>query len=158
MYRDIDGTATVVLYLNHLLVATTLRHPDQSAKTPYAVVDMDHVVANLKLLYLLQRQRHLAAARLVGAKVVFMETVEYLMVRKDTYASVVVGKTGMEGLFDGIKKHGAFLGKDVAQAVELLATVGQDAQPVALCKIVFQGLLQQFEILMKLRLWTDVKR
>ena len=77
------------------------RHPNQSAELTDAVVDVDDVVAYLKLLYLLERQGYLAAAGTVALEVVLMETVEDLMVGKHAELQVVVGKALVQRLFDG---------------------------------------------------------
>ena len=157
MYRHIDGAATVVLNLDHLLIARPLWHAHQSAKLAYAVVDVHHVVANLELLYFLQRQRHLAATGFVGAQVVLMEAVENLVVGEDTQLQVVIHETGMEGTFNRIERHGTLLGKDVAQAFQLLGAVCQDAEAIAASQALLQRLLQQVEILVELGLWRSME-
>ena len=157
MYRHIDGAATVVLNLDHLLIARTLRHTHQSAKLTYAVVDVYHVVANLELLYLLQRQCHLAATSLVGAQIVLMEPVEDLVVSEDTQLQVMIYETCMKGTFDSIERHRTLFGKDVTQAFQLLGAVCQDAESIAVSQTLLQRLLQQIEILVELRLWRSVK-
>ena len=78
-------------------------HSDQSAKLTDAVIDMYHIVAHLKLLNLLQRQCHLSTSCLIGAQVVLMETVEYLVVGKDTEFLVVIRKPLMQRLLDGFE-------------------------------------------------------
>ena len=103
MYRYVDGSPTLVHDFNHLLIAVTLRHAYQSAKLTNTMIDMYHIVANLKLLNLLQRQGHLTTSGLVGTQVVLMEAVEYLVVGKYAELLVVVGKTFVEGLFDRIE-------------------------------------------------------
>ena len=67
----------------------------------YAMVNVYHIVAHLKLAYLLQCECHLSAARLVALEVVFMETVEYLVVCKEAHLHVVVGKSLVQGFLDG---------------------------------------------------------
>ena len=101
MYRYIDGVAVLILYLYHLLVTVALRHPHQPAEAADAMVDVNHVVAHLKLLYLLERQSHLAATGLVGAEAVFVEAVEYLVVGEEAHPQAVVGKPLVQGAVDG---------------------------------------------------------
>lgn len=67
------------------------------------MIHMHHKVANLKLLYLLQRKSHLTTASLVALEVKLVETVEYLVVSKDAYLNVVVNKAFMKGLVDRSK-------------------------------------------------------
>ena len=165
MDRDVDGSPTLVENLNHLLVLFTTgrrlsvinRHSDQSTKLADAMVYVDHVVAHLELLYLLQRQSHLAGACLVRRETVFMVAVENLVVGKDTQPEVVVGETLVQRFLDCMETHAPFLVKDVAQALQLFLTVGQNAELVAVSQILLKRLLQEVEILVKLRLWRDVE-
>ena len=172
MNGHIDGSATVVLYLDHLLIAVTLRHAHQSAKTSDAMIDVNHIVTWLKLLDFLQRQCHLAATGLVRTKVIFMETVENLVVSKHAELAVGVHKTSMEGLLDGLKTDAdrAFfvvggspsnitphLCEDILQSLQLLAAVCQYVELIAVSKILLQRLLQQFEILVELGLGRNME-
>ena len=101
MDADIDGITALVGDFYHLLetrFAAAARcgvdgHTHQTAETADTVIDVNHEVAHLELLNLLQRQRHLAAARFVALQVVLVETVEYLVVGKETQLGIVVGKT-----------------------------------------------------------------
>ena len=97
--RDINATATIVENLDHLLVAIPLGHAHQAAELADTMIDMHHEIANLKLLDFLQREGHLATSGFVTLEVVFMETVENLVVGKDADAEVVVGKAFVKGLF-----------------------------------------------------------
>ena len=162
MDADIDGAPTLVHNLDHLLVllavgcwllAVRNRHTNQSAKLTDTMVDMHHIVANFKLLNLLQRQRHLTRPCLVGRQTVLMVAVEDLVVSEYAEAQVVVGKTLVEVLFDGIEQNTALFCKDVAQTLQLFLAVGQDAELVAISEILLQRLLQEVEILMELGLW-----
>ena len=76
-------------------------HPYQSAKLTHTMIDMDHEVANLELLDLLQREGHLTTAGLVALEVILMETVEYLVVGEEADAQIVIGKTLVKGILDG---------------------------------------------------------
>ena len=86
MDRHIDAATAVVEYLNHLLIAISLRHTNKPTEFSYTMIDMHHKIANLKLLDFFQRESHLATTGLVTLKVVLMETVEYLMVSEETDA------------------------------------------------------------------------
>ena len=61
------------------------------------MIDMHHIVANLKLLNLLQREGHLTTTGLVALQVVLMEAVEDLMISKDANAEVFVSEPLMKG-------------------------------------------------------------
>ena len=86
MDRHIDATTAVVEYLNHLLIAISLRHTNKPTEFPNTMIDMHHKVTNLKLLDFFQRESHLATTGLVTLKVILMETVEDLMVSEETDA------------------------------------------------------------------------
>ena len=53
MYRDIDTIAMLIQNLDHFLIAIALGHTDQTTELTHTMIDMDHKVANLKLLDLL---------------------------------------------------------------------------------------------------------
>ena len=132
MYRDIDAVAMLIQDLDHLLIAITLGHTDQTTKLTHAMIDMDHEVAYLKLLNLLQREGHLTTAGLVALEVVLMETVEYLVVGKDADAQVVIGKALMKGLVNACKRNFCLFRKDFLQALDLFLAVGEDIDLIAL--------------------------
>ena len=67
------------------------------------MVYMNHIVANLKLLYLLERQSHFSTTGLIALQVVLMETVEYLVVGKEAHSQVVVDKTFVQCFVNGGK-------------------------------------------------------
>ena len=94
--------------LYHLLVSLFPRsigdrHTDETTELTYAMIDMHHEIANLKLLDLFESKGHLSTAGLVALEVVFVETVENLVVGEDTDFEVVVGETVVEGFADGNK-------------------------------------------------------
>ena len=95
MDGDVDAVAMLVLNLDHLLISLfTGSRGDGHAHQPHeltdAMIDMDHIVANLELLNFLQREGNLAATSLIALQVVFVEAVEYLMVGEETSAQIIV--------------------------------------------------------------------
>ncbi len=133
MYRHIYGVAVLILYFYHLLITVALRHSYQSAETSYAVVYMHYVVTRFKLAYLFERKSHFSASCPVGAKVVFMEAIEYLMVCEEAYPQVVVGKALMQCLVNGCKFYRIAVSCTIFSAAEylfetfvLLAAVGKN--------------------------------
>ena len=153
----VDRVAILIDDLDHLLVTIPLGHAHQSCKLTHPMIHMHHVVANLELLDLLQREGHLTTARLVALQVVLMETVEDLVVGKDTDVQVVIDKTLVESILDGIEGYFCLLGKNIFQSLILLLTVGTDVDLVALGVIVGEGLLEQIEVLMEEGLDGGVK-
>ena len=142
-------------------------HSYQSGKLSYAQIHVHDIVAGLHLLQFLHRERHLAVAGSIRTEVVFMITVEYLVVGKEAEFQRVVGKTLVERMVNGGEGDGCWvmgvgglrLGckrfKDVLQTLLLLLTVGQDIQFVAFQQIVLQSRNQQLEILVEERLRSD---
>ena len=160
----VDGIAMLIGELDHLLIAIALRHAYQSAESSHTMIHVYHVVANFKLLYLLQRQRHLSATGLVALQVVLMETVKYLMVGKEAHLQVVVDKTLVQCLIYRCKTYLCMLTlvfgtlcKDILQALVLLGTVGQYIHLVALVQIVVESLKQHLKVLMEQRLNGDIE-
>ena len=166
MDADIDRAPTLVHNLNHFLVllaiscwllAVSNRHAYQSAKLTDTMVDMYYIVAHLKLLDFLQRQCDFTRACLVGRQTVLMVAVEYLVVSEYAEAQVVIGKTFVQCLLDGIEKDTTLFRKDVAQTLQLFLTVSQNTELVAISKILLQRLLQKVKVFVELGLWRDVE-
>ena len=87
-----------------------------------------------------------------------METVEDLMIGKETDTEIIVSKAFVKCLFDGceddILSH---FGKDILQTLVLLLTVGKDIDLIALQQIVLERLGEQVEVLMEEGLHGDMK-
>ena len=71
LVERVDGDIHLVVVLiddaDHLLIAASCRHPDESAKLADAEIHMHDVVAGLHLLQLLHRESHLAGSCSVAA-------------------------------------------------------------------------------------------
>ena len=168
LVQRVDGNVyratTIVHDLNHFLIAIALWHSDQSTKLTDAVIYMHHVVTHLKLLNLFERQCHLARTRLVGRQTVLMVTVKNLVVSKYAEPQVIVSEAFVQGLFDGgeiysLTSHFSPLTtKYVLQTLQLLLAVCENAELVAISQILFEGLLQQIEVLVELGLGRDMER
>ena len=126
MDRHVDGASTLIDDFDHLLVRVALWHTHQSSKLTNTMIDMHDIVAYLKLLYLLQRQGNLATTGLIRAQIILVETIENLMVGKDTKLQIVIGKAFVERAFYAIEQDVTLLCKDIAQTIQLLGTVSQD--------------------------------
>ena len=156
MYGHVDHVAPLVDDAYHLLVTVFRRHTHQSAKLPYAEVYVHHIVARLHLLQFLHGERHLSRPCGIRAQVVFVETVEDLMVGEAAHPSFVVGKSFVEGLVDRCEGNGWQLRalpvvcrEDVVEALYLFGAVGEHEHLVALQDIVVEGLAQQGEVLVE---------
>ena len=144
--------------LDHLLVTIALGHPHKSTELADTVIHMYHIVTNLKLLDLLQRECHLTTTGLITLQVVLMETVEDLMIGEETDTEIIVGKAFVKCLFDGceddILSH---FGKDILQTLVLFLTIGEDVDLIPLQQIVLKGLGKQVKILMEERLHRNME-
>ena len=144
--------------LDHLLITVALGHPHESTELADTMIHMHHIVANLKLLDLLQRKCHLTTAGLIALQVVLMETVEDLMIGEETDTEIIVSKAFVEGLIywrkDNILSH---FGKDILQTLVLFLTIGEDVDLIPLQQIVLKGLGKQVKILMEERLHRNME-
>ena len=146
----------------HLLIAVAGGHAHQTAEFADTKIHMNNEVTGLHLLEFLHGERHFSGTRTVALEVVFVETVENLMVGEATQLERIVGKPFVKrfvhrleaNVFGGRAIH---IGKDVAQALRLLFAVGQDVERVAMTQIIVEGGHQQIEILMEKWLGRDVK-
>ena len=93
MYRDIDAVAVLVDDFYHLLIPIALRHANEATELADTMINMHYEIADLKLLYFLEREGHFTTTCLVALEIILMETVKYLMIRKDANSQIVVGKT-----------------------------------------------------------------
>ena len=97
------------------------------------MIHMYHIVAYLELLDLLQRQGHLTATGLIALQIILMETVEYLMIGKETDAQIVVGEAFMKGFVDRCKDDTLILRlKDLLQTLVLLLTICENIDLITL--------------------------
>ncbi len=114
------------------------------------MIQMHHIIANLELLKLLQRQRHLACTCLLGAQVVLVVTVEYLMVGKETSFQVIIHETSMNSFVNSCEMNVCplFL-EDALQSVCLFLAVCQNIELVAIFHILLKRLEQHLKVLME---------
>ena len=132
MDGDIDVVVSGISYLDDFLHLVAILHRDQASETPYAIIDMDHIIAYLELLQLLERQRNFASCSFIAAEVVTMEAVENLMVCQDGDIQVVVDEACMQGLVNRSELYACLLiVEDAFQAVRLLLAVSQDVEVCA---------------------------
>ncbi len=115
-----------------LYVAADLR-ADKPAEPTDAVVDMNHVVADLDLAELFKRQRHLARPCTLALERVFVEAVEYLVVSEHTPPGRVVYKSLVKRVQRGCESDVvAAVFEDYPQAVKLLFIVAEDIDGIPL--------------------------
>ena len=89
----------LVYQFDDFLRSVSVRNTYQSCKASDTVVDMYHIIARFKHIQFLERQCHFSTTCLITAKVVFMKTVEYLMVREHTDPQRMVHKPFMQRTF-----------------------------------------------------------
>ena len=69
------------------------------------MVYMYHIVSRFKLIKFLQRKRNFSAACLVAAEIVFVETVEYLMVSEYTQTHCMIHEAFMKSAIHWFKYY-----------------------------------------------------
>ena len=89
-----DGNVYLIVVLvndaYHLLIRVASGHANQAAKLADTEVYMHDEVARFHLLQLFHRQRQLAGACAFAFEIVFVETVEYLVIGEKADAKVVI--------------------------------------------------------------------
>ena len=133
--------------LYHLLRVAVDISLHQTSEFGYAVVDMHDIVAGLDLLELLEAEGEFAATRPVALEVVFMETVEDLMVGEKADALPVVDESLMDGVVDRRETDTvAAVFEYGFQTVGLERGIAEYQQPVVVCKEFCKRIGNQVEI------------
>ena len=147
---DADEHDVVVLEeeLDHLLGMTVDVGLHKSAELGDAMVDMHDIVAGFDLLQLLETEGELAAAGTVALQVVFVETVEDLMVGEETDFRVVVHESLMDSAVDGRELDlVAPVFEDGLETLVLIGGVGEYEDAVAVVEELRERVGYQREIL-----------
>ena len=132
-----DESAIRIIDSDFLLHHAILIHTHKTAKTSYSVVNMNHIIAWLKLLYLLESESHLTLVCLVRLQVILVESVKYLMVGKVASLVYIVYKAFVDSLANRFK-HDLFmlalchLREDVLKTRNLFLAIRKDIYPIAL--------------------------
>ena len=162
LVEGVDGDEHGVVVLegeldDFLHLAARAGNAYQSDEAPDAVVDVYDEVARLELHQLFERERHLGVAGVVGAEVVFVETVEDLVVGEEGEAQRLVDKSLVKSLFHGLERVGIDFFKDAFEAVGLLLAVGQDKDAAAREAQVAERFGQQLEVFVEKGLARDLE-
>ena len=90
----------------HFLIAIAVGNAQQSSKLADTIIHMHQEVPILHFLNLFHGESHLASTSTVALEIVFVETVEYLMVGEEASMKVVIDKSLMQGLVDRNEMNG----------------------------------------------------
>ena len=124
---------------------------------------MHDEVARLHLLQLFHGESHLARACSIAAQAVLMETVEYLMIGKETHVQVVIGESFVQGLIHRLELYVVvaslylFAVEYVAQTFCLFLAVGKYVELVAHEAIILKRTGEKVEVFVEKRLRSDVE-
>ena len=158
-----NGYKHHILILIHqfddLLRSISVRNTHQACKAPDTVVDMYHIIARFKHVQFLERQCHFSTTCLVTAKVVFMESVKNLMVRKHTNPQRMVHKPFMQRTVYRFKGNviASFL-KYIFQTFRLLHAVRADIQTIFPLQVIGERTCNQIKILVENWLYGGLER
>ena len=101
LIKRVDAHVHLVIVLihdaDHLLIAVAGRHTHQSAELSDTIIHMHDEVAIIHLLQLLHGERHLSGSCRVGTEVVFMESVEDLVIGKEAGMLLMVHESLVDG-------------------------------------------------------------
>ena len=161
-----NGVVVLILDLDDFLHrAVTAGNAHETYELPHPVIDVNHVVAGLKLADFLEGERHFCVTGVVGTQIVLVEAVEDLMIgvkrgtdRRVTEAFVQREvdrreKCTLSLLVGGLHQ----LGEDIAQTLLLLLAVGQDESALSAGEIFDKGVQHLLEVLVEQRLRLGVK-
>ena len=161
MYAYQNKIIVLIEQLYHLLRPTVDIGAHKAAKTTYTVVYMNDIVAYLYLIELAQRQCEFSAPCPVALKIIFMETVEYLMIGEETVLTLVIHKTLVDCtvncrkfyIISTVFKYGF-------QAIGLISGVAENENTVTLGYEISETIGYQSEVLMIqcLRSATEIYR
>ena len=149
----------LVYQFDDFLRSVSVRNTYQSCKASDTVVDMYHIIARFKHIQFLERQCHFSTTCLITAKVVFMKTVEYLMVREHTDPQRMVHKPFMQRTVYRFKGNviASFL-EYIFQTFRLLHAVRADIQTVFPLQKIGERTRNQIKILMENWLYGGLER
>ena len=162
MNRHIDDIVILVDNLDHLLHLPIRRHTHQTTELTHTMIDMYHIVANLELLYLLQRQSHLSPTGLVALKAILMIAVKQLMIREVALLHCVIYEALMDGCRNRRERNQrislAVCIEDILQSPDLFIVICKNMNGIAFADESFELTRHQFEVLMEQRLHTCIER
>ena len=122
------------------------------------MINMNNIVSRFKLIKFLQRKRHLSATCLVAAEIVFMETVEYLMVGEYTQTHCMIYETFMKSAIYRFKYYIISpLLEYILQSVCLFGAVGTYIYLIPSLDEIIQRRRNHIKILMENRLDRSLK-
>ena len=117
------------------------------------MVYMNDIVSRFKLIKFLKRKCNFTATCLVAAEIVFMETVEYLMVGEYTHTECMVHKTFVQSAVHRFEFYLVSpLLEYILQSVSLFGAVGTYIYLISTLDKIIQRRRHHIEILMENRL------
>ena len=161
-----NGVVVLILYLDDFLHrAVTAGNAHETNELSHPVIDVNHVVAGLKLADFLEGERHFCVPGVVGTQIVFVEAVEDLMIGVKRGTNRRVAETFVQREVDGGEKRalGSLtgglhqLGENVAQTLLLLLAVGQDESALTVGEIFDKGVQHLLKVLVEQGLGLGVE-
>ena len=164
--RHENGVVVLILDLNdflHRAVAAGNAH--ETDKLPHPVIDVNHVVAGFKLADFLEGERHFCVPGVVGTQIVFVETVEDLVIGVERGTDRRVAEAFVQSEVDGGEKCALGLlagglhqlAEDVTQPLLLFLAVGQDESALTVGEIFDKGVQNLLKVLVEQGLGLGVK-
>src|SRR5574344_788448 len=96
MYGNKDNVIVLIDKFYNLLSTVSVRNSYKSSETSYSMVNMYHIITYFELVQLFQSKSNLSISCSLTLQVIFMETVENLMVGKETTLYCVIYKSLMK--------------------------------------------------------------
>ena len=122
------------------------------------MIGMYHIITGGELIQLFQRKGDLSRTGFITLQIIFMETVEQLVIGKQTKFQGIVCKPFMQSPLHSRKLNPVSpILKNGFDTIRLFRTVTTDIKCISPVQILFERLRHQIEILMKNRLCRSMK-
>ena len=124
MNRNKYHIIVLINQLNNFLRCIPVRDTHKSGKLSDSMINMHHIITRFEHVKLFQRKCNLTTSCLITAQIIFMKTVKYLMIGKNTAMQRMIDKSFMQSTVYSCKIYFiTTLTKDICQSVRLFYTV-----------------------------------
>ena len=77
----------------------------QSTKNSHTMINMHQIIAQLKLIQLFERHHYFSLTCFIGFELIFVKTVENLMIGVTQHRQIVIDKTFVQSIFNRLKMN-----------------------------------------------------
>ena len=136
----INDTYHFLIALLSLRITFLSRNTNKSSELTNTKINMNDEISRFHLLQLLHSKCHFSWTGNITAKIIFMETIKYLVVSKEAGMKVIINKAFMNGTFYRLKLNRILLQlitcKNLFQTLILFLTISKNKQLVSFENII----------------------